>query len=111
MHRVSNWRVPLRDGDATMEITGTLDWLPPPDPNHWWTTVLLVAAAIGALGLVGSATNTRAGRAARAGLAVAAFTVGLATIGCPLLVVTDNAEPGAGSIAAAVVSQALPLLI
>ncbi len=40
VHRLSNWRVPVRDGAATVQITGTLDWMPPPDPNAWWTAVL-----------------------------------------------------------------------
>jgi hypothetical protein len=112
VHRVSDWRVPLRDGDATAQITGTLDWVPPPDPGRWWAAVLLlVAAAIGALGLVASAAGSRAARGVRAGLAGSAFAVGLATAGYPLLVVADNAEPGAGSVAVALVSQAVPLLV
>jgi hypothetical protein len=110
VHRVLDFRVPLRDDATTAQITGTLDWVPPPDPGGWWAAVLLLAAAVGALGLVGSATGTRA-TAVRAGLAGSAFAVGLAIVGYPLLVVADNAEPRAGSIALAVVSQAPPLLI
>jgi hypothetical protein len=109
-HRVLDFRVPLHDGATTAQIIGTLDWVPPPDPGGWWAAVLLLAAAVGALGLVGSATGTRA-TAVRAGLAGSAFAVGLAIVGYPLLMVADNAEPRAGSIALAVVSQALPLLI
>jgi hypothetical protein len=111
VHRVSDWRVPLRDGAATVQLTGTLDWVPPPNPGTWWAAVLLLAAAIGALGLVASATGTWTERAARAGLASGAFVVGLATAGYPLLVVADNVEPGAGSITLALLSQALPLLV
>jgi hypothetical protein len=110
-HRVSNWQVPLRDGTAIVHITGTLDWLPPPDPGVWWAAVLLLAAAIAALGLVASAAPTWSERATRIGLASAAVTVGLATAGYPLRVVVDNAEPGAGSITLALLSQALPLVI
>jgi hypothetical protein len=110
-HRVSDWQVPLRDGTTTVHITGTLDWLPPPDPGVWWAAVLLLAAALAALGLVASAAPTWTERATRAGLASAAVAVGLATAGYPLRVVVDNAEPGAGSIALALLSQALPLAI
>jgi hypothetical protein len=109
-HRVSNWRVPLHDGAATLEITGTLDWVPPPEPGQWWAAVLLVAAAIAALGLVASTTDSRA-RVVRAGLAGSAVVVGLVVAGYPLLVVADNAEPEAGSIALALLSQAVPVLL
>jgi hypothetical protein len=111
MHRVSNWRVPLRDGAARSEIVGTLDWLPPPNPSVWWAAVLLLAALIGALGRVAPAARSPAAQATRAGLAGGAFAVALATAGYPLLMVAANAEPRAGSIALAVVSQALPLLV
>jgi hypothetical protein len=110
-HRVSDWRVPLRDGPATLQITGTLDWVPPPHPDTWWTGVLLLAAATAAIGLVAAAAGTGVERVIRAGLAGVAFVVGLATAGYPLLVAVDNAEPGAGSIALALLNQALPLLI
>jgi hypothetical protein len=110
-HRVANWQVPLRDDTATVHITGTLDWVPPPDPGVWWATVLLLAAALAALGLVALATPTWTERATRAGLAGAALVVGLATAGYPLLVAVDNAEPGAGSITLALLNQALPLAI
>jgi hypothetical protein len=111
VHRVSNWAVPLRDRATTAQITGTLDWIPPPNAGAWWATVLLLATAVAALGLVASGTDSRPGRVARAGLAGSAVTVGLAGVAYPLLVVADNAEPRAGSIALAVASQALPLLI
>ncbi len=39
------------------------------------------------------------------------IAVGLATAGYPLLIVAGNAEPRVGSIAVAVASQALPLLV
>jgi hypothetical protein len=110
-HRVSDWQVPLRNGTTIMQITGTLHWVPPPHPANWWAGVLLLIAVIAALGLVGSAADTRVERVTRAGLAGAAFMVGLATAGYPLLVAVDNAEPGAGSIALALLNQALPAVI
>lgn len=110
VHRVLDWQVPLRDGVTTAQIIGTLDWVPPPDPGRWWVAVLLLAAAIGALGLIASATGTWAA-AVRVGLAGFASAVAVATMGYPLLVVIDNAELRAGSIALAVLSQVLPLAV
>jgi hypothetical protein len=111
VHHVSDWQVPLRDGTTTLQITGTLDWVPPPDPGTWWATVLLLAAAIAALGLVAPAASSPTARGVRTVLAGAACTVGLVTAGYPLLVAADNAEPGAGSLALALLSQVLPVLV
>jgi hypothetical protein len=44
-------------------------------------------------------------------LAGGAFVVGLVTAGYPLLVAVDNAEPGVGSFAVAVVGQVLPVVV
>lgn len=52
VHRIRDWSVPLRDGGTTMEIKGTLDWLPPPPPAQWWACTLLAAAALAALGRI-----------------------------------------------------------
>jgi hypothetical protein len=109
-HRVSNWRVPLRDGATSLAITGTLDWVPPPQPGTWWLLVLVVAATISILGLVSTGTHNRAG-IGRAALAGAAFAAGLTTVGYPVLVVADNAEPGANAMALALVSQVVPVLL
>jgi hypothetical protein len=51
VHRVRDWVVPLRDGVTTMDVRGTLDWLPPPSPGLWWAMCLLAAIGVGALGL------------------------------------------------------------
>ncbi|MDG4767483.1 hypothetical protein O7632_25830 [Solwaraspora sp. WMMD406] len=40
-HRIRDWTVPLRDGVTPLEVRGTLDWIPPPDPVNWWTATLL----------------------------------------------------------------------
>jgi hypothetical protein len=111
VHRVSNWRVPLRDGTTTMEITGTLDWLPPPDPGGWWATMLLVAATLAALGLIVSTVPDSRARTVRAVLAGTAVIVSLAMAGYPLLVAADNAQPSASSLAGAIASQAVPILL
>ncbi|RZU73768.1 hypothetical protein EV384_2189 [Micromonospora kangleipakensis] len=82
-HRVRDWVVPLRDGDQTVEVRGTLDWVPPPDAYPWWVATTLAFLAIAAAGLApaGTATGVRALRAVGAllalgGLATVAFTVG-----------------------------------
>ncbi|MEH0845525.1 hypothetical protein V6U81_24345, partial [Micromonospora sp. CPCC 205711] len=64
-HRVRDWTVPIRDGAEPLEIRGTLDWVPPPDPYPWWVAAALGALAIGAAGLLtaGSAAGARALRA------------------------------------------------
>jgi hypothetical protein len=104
-HRIQNWTVPLRDGTAAVVITGTLDWVPPPNASTWWSVTLLLAAAIAALGLV-----TSRPAAVRAALAGVALCAGAAAIVYSLLVVVDNVEPGAGKLTAALLSQALPVL-
>lgn len=50
VHRVRDWTVPLRDGLDPIEVHGTLDWLPPPNPLPWWGLSLLGAAAVAVLG-------------------------------------------------------------
>jgi hypothetical protein len=109
--RVSDWQVPLRDGAATAEITGTVDWVPPPEPGTWWAITLLAAATVAALGLLAPPARRRAASWARAGLATSAVVVGLLTAGYPLLVAIVNAEPGAGTVAAAGGSRLVPLLV
>nr|WP_091348555.1 hypothetical protein [Micromonospora rhizosphaerae] len=81
--RVRDWVVPVRDGDETVEIRGTLDWVPPPDPYPWWVAAALGFLAIGAAGLApaGSAAGTRALRGVGfllvlGGATAVAFTVG-----------------------------------
>ncbi|SBT52742.1 hypothetical protein [Micromonospora auratinigra] len=81
--RVRDWVVPLRDGDTMIDVRGTLDWVPPPDPYPWWVAATLGFLAVGAAGLTpaGSRAGGRALRAVGAllglgGLAAVAFTVG-----------------------------------
>ncbi|MEW2328888.1 hypothetical protein AB0880_13900 [Micromonospora chersina] len=83
--RVRDWVVPLRAGTATVEVRGTLDWVPPPDAYPWWVAATLGLLVIGAAGLVpaGTATGVRALRGVGAllalgGAATVAFTVGKA---------------------------------
>ncbi|MGB2567539.1 hypothetical protein ACPFP2_03675 [Micromonospora citrea] len=71
-HRVRDWAVPVRDGAEPVEIRGTLDWVPPPDPYPWWVAATLGALALGAAGLLpaGSTAGTQALRAVGALLAL-----------------------------------------
>ena len=50
-HRLRDWSVPLRDQTRTLEIRGTLDYLPPPTAWLWWVGALLLAGAVVAAGL------------------------------------------------------------
>lgn len=84
-HRIRDWVVPLRAGDRTVEVRGTLDWLPPPDPYPWWAAATLGFLLLGAAGLApaGTAAGVRALRAVAAlltvgGLAAVAVAVGRA---------------------------------
>ncbi|MFV2125612.1 hypothetical protein ACFHWS_13875 [Micromonospora sp. LOL_013] len=58
VHRVRDWVVPLRDGVTPVELRGTLDWIPPPDPLRWWGGTLLGTVLL-AVALV---TTARRGR-------------------------------------------------
>jgi hypothetical protein len=50
-HRIRDWVVPLRVETSTVEVRGTLDWVPPPPPWSWWGVVVVAALGVGALGL------------------------------------------------------------
>ncbi|MGW0435484.1 hypothetical protein ACWDV4_23455 [Micromonospora sp. NPDC003197] len=60
-HRIRDWTVPLRDGSGTVQVRGTLDWVPPPSPFMWWAVSLLTAGMVAFLGLAfRSTTDTTA---------------------------------------------------
>ncbi|MEV0605321.1 hypothetical protein AB0I61_02955 [Polymorphospora rubra] len=78
--RVRDWTVPVRDGGTAITVSGTLDWVPPPDPWVWWAWILLAIVAIGALGIVPgryapAATAVLAGLSVVGGLSAVAFAV------------------------------------
>jgi hypothetical protein len=111
VHRVREWVVPLRDDLAPVEIHGTLDWLPPPDPLRWWAVVLLGVGAVGALGLAptagqpgptGRAGQSRsarwAGRAATLVLGSLTAAGGAAGIGYAVLREIDAGTAGPGAV-------------
>jgi hypothetical protein len=102
-HRVRDWAVPLRAGTSTMEVRGTLDWLPPPNPILWWAVSLLGALVVGTLGLLPAPVaegrargNTRAGRAAMPALTALCAAGGLAAIAFAL---AREADAGATGVA------------
>ncbi|WJK40275.1 hypothetical protein O7608_28340 [Solwaraspora sp. WMMA2056] len=90
-HRVRDWVVPLRVGVTPVELRGTLDWVPPPDPWRWWGGTLL-GAVLMMSGLLAAARRgpRTAHRLSAVGLAVGgAIAVGY--------VVTRAVTAGAGS--------------
>jgi hypothetical protein len=95
--RVRDWVVPLRADASSVEVRGTLDWLPPPDPYVWWAGIALAVLAVGALGLVPPAWP--AGGRARAALAVLTALGGLAAIGYAVARERDAGANGAGELA------------
>jgi hypothetical protein len=66
---VPSWRIPLRQGEQTLLITGTVTWVPGPSPLPW----VLVAAALAAAVLVAVRTpRWRVALMSAIGLAVVA---------------------------------------
>jgi hypothetical protein len=43
---VPSWRIPLRQGEQTLLITGTVTWVPGPSPLPWVLVAALLAAAV-----------------------------------------------------------------
>jgi hypothetical protein len=68
-HRLRDWTVPLREQTRTLEIRGTLDYLPPPPAWAWWAGALLLAGAVTAAALRWPVTVAGAGPVAGALLA------------------------------------------
>jgi hypothetical protein len=108
-HRIRDWTVPLRDNMADLEIRGTLDWLPPPDPVRWWMVTALGALLVGALGLLPnrSAGNSPAADPAGQPRAAIGFRAGTTALGALLatgglaalaFAVARQADAGAGGV-------------
>jgi len=77
--RVRDWVIPLRDGTTPLELRGTLDWVPPPDPLLWWSASILGGLVVGALGVL--PRDSRPGRRATVALAGLAAVGGGAALG------------------------------
>jgi hypothetical protein len=95
-HRIRDWVVPLRDQTSTMEIRGTLDWLPPPAPALWWVGVALGAAGLAALGAL--VTPSRPATVATVALAVAATVVGITAVAVAVARELDAGADGLGAV-------------
>ncbi len=48
-HRIRDWTVDLRVGDTSAQVTGVLDYDPPPPTAVWWAGILAVAGAVALL--------------------------------------------------------------
>jgi hypothetical protein len=91
-HRLRDWVVPLRDGVAPLEVRGTLDWVPPPQPALWWA------------GALAAAVLCVAGRRSRGLLAAVAAVLGTTTLGYALARELDAGVSGFGGLLAGLVS-------
>nr|MDT0660982.1 hypothetical protein [Micromonospora sp. DSM 115978] len=134
-HRVRDWVVPLRDQLAPVQVEGTLDWLPPPDPLLWWAGILLAALAVAGLGLAptagrppgrpaadrpttgrpaaspaGRSGGWRAGSAVTVGLAGGAVLAGLAALTFAIGREVDAGASGFEVAGGLLTGQAVPVL-
>ncbi len=90
-HRLRDWVVPLRRGVAAHQITGTLDWVPPPQPGVWWAAALLLAAGT-------AAAAHLAGRRRTTVVAPLALLAGLTTLGYAAARQLDAGAAGPGGV-------------
>ncbi len=90
-HRLRDWVVPLRRGVTAHRISGTLDWVPPPQPGAWWAAALLLAAGT-------AAAAHRAGRRRTWVVAPLALLGGLATLGYAAARQLDAGATGPGGV-------------
>ncbi|MGC3860004.1 hypothetical protein ACPSM1_07410 [Micromonospora chersina] len=107
--RIRDWVVPLRAGTATVEVRGTLDWVPPPDAYPWWVAATLGLLVIGAAGLVpaGTTTGVRALRGVGALLALG----GAATVASTVGKAVDTGAAGTGGVLLALLTGQLWTLL
>jgi hypothetical protein len=100
--RIRDWTVPLRVGDSTAEIRGTLDWVPPPDAYPWWVAAALGLLTVGAAGLLpaGTRAGDRALRAVGALLALGGTAALALIVGREL----DSGAPGLGGLLLGLIS-------
>lgn len=71
-HRIREWTVLMRTEVTPLQVTGVLDWVPPPNPVTWWIVAVAGALAVALLGLVRGRP-----RAITVVLAVAAIAAGV----------------------------------
>ncbi|GAB2937337.1 hypothetical protein GCM10027280_26900 [Micromonospora polyrhachis] len=114
-HRIREWAVPLRDGSGTVQVRGTLDWVPPPSPLMWWAVSLLTAAMVAFLGLAfrpaaaaavaqptAAAGDTDPGThpVGRVGTVVLAVVAALGGVGAVVFAVAREIDAGSTSLGA-----------
>ena len=73
VHRLRDWTVPLREQARVFEVSGTLDWVPPPRAGLWWLGAGLLGLA--AIGLAQRWSGTIRPLTLLAGLAPLAYAV------------------------------------
>ncbi len=104
-HRIRDWVVPLRDGVRTVEVRGTLDWVPPPTAGLWW---LAVASGALVVGLIGVSTGRRWTGVVLGGAAIAG---GAAAVGYAVARQIDAGATGVGAVLLGLlVTQVWPVL-
>ncbi|MEV6797689.1 hypothetical protein AB0M91_05005 [Micromonospora rifamycinica] len=108
-HRVRDWAVPLRAGGEPVELRGTLDWVPPPDPYPWWVAATLGFLLVGAAGLLpaGTVPGSRALRGVGAVLALGGAAAVALVLGREL---DAGAQGVAGVLLGLLAGQLWPLL-
>ncbi|MGC4747290.1 hypothetical protein ACLQ28_16790 [Micromonospora sp. DT201] len=108
-HRVRDWTVPLRDGADPVMISGTLDWVPPPDAYTWWAVTIVGLLAVGALGLVAAAAP--AGARAMSALGALLVAGGVVAVMYPVGRELDAGAQGLGGVALGLLSGQIWSLI
>lgn len=74
--RIREWTVPMRTEVTPLQVSGVLDWVPPPSSVSWWLGAVAGAALVALLGLVGGRP-----RALTVLLSLCALAAGLLSIG------------------------------
>jgi hypothetical protein len=105
-HRVRDWVVPVRADASTVEVRGTLDWLPPPAAGTWWALCLIGAAAVASLAVL-----PRRSAAGTVALAVTALVGGAAGVAYALARAVDAGPAGVAGTLSQVLSGQLWLVL
>ncbi|MEH1165401.1 hypothetical protein V6V47_08445 [Micromonospora sp. CPCC 205539] len=95
-HRVRDWTIPLHDGADPVQISGTLDWVPPPDAYTWWAVTIVGLLAVGALGLL--VATAPAGVRALSALGALLIVGGAVAVAYPVGRELDAGAQGVGGV-------------
>ncbi|MBV1853968.1 hypothetical protein [Catellatospora tritici] len=78
--RIRDWTVPMRTEVTPLNLSGTLDYVPPPSPVTWWAIAVAGAVLVALLGFIPRrprwVTVTLAAAAIAAGALALAYAVG-----------------------------------